>query len=165
MKKVKWSEREDNIIHRHFYNWDISRLVEKLNNLHEGNPRNESTVNRQASRLGLSNKVSYEKSQKERQAIEYIKTTGYSLKRISLLTGLSRLRIEKLFNANSIVIKNYYEETENKYFRNEEDIFKALQPKYKADDLQEWEKLQLKQPTLKGYECPKLNTKQLNTYK
>jgi hypothetical protein len=165
MKKIKWLEKENNLIHRHFYKWDIERLIEKLNSLHDTNPRTEKSITRQASTLGMSNKVSFEKSQKERQAVEYIKTTNYSLKRISLLTGLSRLRIEKLFNANLIVIKNYYEETENKYFRNEEDIFKALQPKYELKDLKGWEKFQVKQTTQKGYECPKLQTRTLNTYK
>lgn len=144
----KWTEGELKSLKLFFPNVELKTAIKEINKINPLIERNEVSIRSKASLEGLK---SYKYKLKQKQillATEELKKCRTDFKQIAKETGINYHTVTKIntqlnFRVNETVIKE----------------------KETPESIENWEDYYLKQPTPKGYECPKLHTKRLNTYK
>ena len=156
-----WTNQEYEFLKANFGKMDSGLIAQKLD-------RTENTIRHRAYKIGLCSEKTIERNRKKSLVLKLIKSGIKCPWELSKLSGFGKDTTYKILLTVKTEKKNSkttIEKTEGAYFGNEQDIGTALNLSYSPEDLTSWEKFQLKQPTPKGCECPKLHTKRLNTYK
>lgn len=157
----EWTQSEYDFLKSNFGKIHPSIIANKLD-------RTENTIRHRSYSIGLKSKVTIEREKKRDFVLEQIKNGIDCPWKLSELSGLHKDTCYKILLTVKTLKKNFkkiIEKTEGAYFASEKEIETALNLSYPPECLEAWEKFQLKQDTPKGCECPKLHTKQLNTYR
>lgn len=143
-KDIAWTDEEIQELKNIYHKYGIVKITELINKINPNFERTENSIMNRASILKLKSKKQVELINKKKAAENLIREGKGSLIEIAEKTGLHIRTIDKI----------YYT------------IVKRTEKKEVAGiPSEDWEDFYLNQPTPKGYECPKLHTKQLNTYK
>jgi len=157
----EWTENDIAFLKANFGKMHPSIIANKL-------VRTENTVRHRAYGMGLQSERTIRINKKRDIVTDEIKNGVDCPLKLAKLSGLSKDTCYKMLltiKTEKKAVKNLIEKTEGAYFSSEQEILTSLDPIYKAEELNDWEKYQLKQSTPKGFDCPKLHTKQLNTFK
>jgi hypothetical protein len=161
MNGTTWTVDELEFIKNYYGTTSAQSIAERLQ-------RSIHSVKLQANKLKLKSKRQIEIERKKALLLELIISGNRNTLSLSSKSGLTRQTCQKaVYIYESIHGRKIdrVREEPKPYILSEKEIFDSINPVYDLQDLKGWEKFQLKQDTPKGCECPKLHTKQLNTYK
>jgi len=138
-KKKLWLKNEDEYLKVFYLEKSIEELIKDLHNINDKIVRTEISIVNRAYKLNIYRRKKKDLKLLKEIVTDYIKLNKYTLDEISKKTNVSICLINKFFEVNIKPSKKHYEEEENKYYRNENDILNELNAEYKIKDLKGWE--------------------------
>lgn len=161
MRYEKWTTEELDFLKNYYQTTEAKTIAAKLG-------RTTQSVFIMSHKLGLKSSTRIIRENKKKELIQLIVDGCDNVAELSRKSGMCKSACRNtlyLYVHNNGERIRLAKEHAKPYILSEEELFDSIDPIYTLEPRDGWEYEQLQKDTPKGFECPKLHTKQLNTYK